>query len=116
MCLAGCKQNAAKRQAGQETVIYFFHNNPCESCHEDEKFREMVRDDIVGERPADAYRIEAYYAYSLDARDRLEELMKEYNISKEEITYPFAAVDGHFLYGYEEIEEELYQYLSSGTE
>ena len=43
---AGKKEADADTEP-EKTVIYFFHNNPCESCHEGEKFRELVRDTLV---------------------------------------------------------------------
>lgn len=100
----------------EKTVIYFFHNNPCESCHEGEKFRELVRDTLAEKQDSIPWVIEEYYVYRPENKEKLYRLMEERGISREDITYPLAIIGNRCLTGYTQIGEELYDSLKEAAE
>ncbi len=66
---AGKKEADADTEP-EKTVIYFFHNNPCESCHEGEKFRELVRDTLAEKQDNIPYWIDEYYIYRPENKEK----------------------------------------------
>ena len=88
-------------------MIYFFHNNPCESCHEGEKFRELVRDTLAEKQDNIPYWIDEYYIYRPENKEKMNRLMEERGISQENISYPLAIIGERCLIGYTQIREEL---------
>ena len=57
-----CGQRGKKRlmrTRNRKNSDLFFHNNPCESCHEGEKFRELVRDTLAEKQDNIPYWIDA---------------------------------------------------------
>ncbi|WP_455615824.1 glutaredoxin domain-containing protein [Eisenbergiella sp.] len=100
----------------EKTVIYFFHNNPCESCHEGEKFRELVRDTLAEKQDSIPYWIEEYYIYRPENKEKLNRLMEEQGIPQEDISYPLAIIGDRCLTGYTQMEEELYDSLKAAAE
>lgn len=100
----------------EKTVIYFFHNNPCESCHEGEKFRELVRDTLAEKQDSIPYWIEEYYIYRPENKEKLNRLMEERGIPQEDISYPLAIIGDRCLTGYTQMEEELYDSLKAAAE
>ena len=91
----------------QEVVIYFFHNNPCESCDETNKFREILEKEFSQNEVTVRYTIQSYYSYQTEGRTKLNLMLERFGLSSEEITYPFAVVGEEYLSGYTEIEEGI---------
>lgn len=100
----------------EKTVIYFFHNNPCESCHEGEKFRELVRDTLAEKQDSIPWVIEEYYVYRPENKEKLYRLMEERGIPREDITYPLAIIGNRCLTGYTQMGEELYDSLKEASD
>ena len=91
----------------QEPVIYFFHNNPCESCDETNKLREILKKEFSQDEVTVKYTIQSYYSYQTEGRSIMNLMMERFGLSNEEITYPFAVVGEEYLNGYTEIEERI---------
>ena len=112
---AGKKEADADTEP-EKTVIYFFHNNPCESCHEGEKFRGLVRDTLAEKQDNIPYWIDEYYIYRPENKEKMNRLMEERGISQENISYPLAIIGERCLTGYTQIREELYDSLKLAAE
>ena len=112
---AGKKEADADTEP-EKTVIYFFHNNPCESCHEGEKFRELVRDTLAEKQDNIPYWIDEYYIYRPENKEKMNRLMEERGIAQEDISYPLAIIGERCLIGYTQIREELYDSLKLAAE
>ena len=61
LLVLGLLLTAGRGSAGEETspqeqdekvTVYFFHNNPCESCHEGKKFRDLASKTMEGRQTA----------------------------------------------------------------
>lgn len=115
MRVTGQKEVTAETEP-EKTVIYFFHNNPCESCREGEKFRDLVRDVLTEKQDSIPYQVEEYFVYGAGNKEKLSRLMEERGISQEEITYPLAIIGNRCLIGYTQMEEELYDILKAAAE
>lgn len=118
---AGCGSEAGEAgtqetEAQQEKVtIYFFHNNPCESCHEGQKIRELAAKVMEGREDPIPYQTEEYYAYRTDGKAKLERLAEELGIPEEELSFPMVIIGNRWVSGYTRIEEELYDCLAEAA-
>lgn len=118
---AGCGSEAGEAgiqetETQQEKVtIYFFHNNPCESCHEGQKIRELAAKVMEGREDPIPYQTEEYYAYRTDGKAKLERLAEELGIPEEELSFPMVIIGNRWVSGYTRIEEELYDCLAEAA-
>ena len=108
---AGCGSEAGESEtqeteAQQERVtIYFFHNNPCESCHEGQKIRELAEKVMEGRENPIHYQTEEYYAFRTDGKQKLERLADELGIPDEDLSFPMVIIGNRWVSGYTRIEE-----------
>lgn len=99
---AGCGSEAGESEtqeteAQQERVtIYFFHNNPCESCHEGQKIRELAEKVMEGRENPIHYQTEEYYAFRTDGKQKLERLADELGIPDEDRSAAAPTAGLHF--------------------
>lgn len=118
---AGCGSKAGESEtqeteAQQERVtIYFFHNNPCESCHEGQKIRELAEKVMEGRENPIHYQTEEYYAFRTDGKQKLERLADELGIPDEDLSFPMVIIGNRWVSGYTRIEEELYDCLAEAA-
>ena len=124
LLVLGLLLTAGRGSAGEETspqeqdekvTVYFFHNNPCESCHEGKKFRDLASKTMEGRQTAIPYQIEEYYVYRTDGREALDRLVQELGIPEEEVSYPMVIVGNRWITGYTRMEEELYDCLAQAA-
>ena len=108
LLLGGCAAGTHREEA--DNTLYFFHNNPCESCHEDRVFSDLVHTLLPDASPA----IRPYYIYDSSARAVLQELLDRYAIEGD-LTYPLAVYRGHFLFGYDAISRQLPDLWKEGS-
>ena len=111
----GAAEETVSQEQNEKVTVYFFHNNPCESCHEGKKFRDLASKTMEGRQPAIPYQIEEYYVYRTDGRAALDRLVQELGIPEEEVSYPMVIVGNRWITGYTRMEEELYDALAKAA-
>ncbi len=104
LLLGGCQPAAQD----QPVKVYFFHNNPCESCDELGKLETLLQG---LELPKDVkFELREYRAYSPEQAQAVKNL-KAYLGSPQVIPYPLMVVGDRVLAGYEEIGQGFPQAL-----
>ena len=104
LLLGGCQPAAQD----QPVKVYFFHNNPCESCDELGKLETLLQG---LELPKDVkFELREYRAYSPEQAQAVKNL-KAYLGSPQVIPYPLVVVGDRVLAGYEEIGQGFPQAL-----
>lgn len=84
--------------------ILFIHNNPCESCHEVDKFAESVREQFGEAGVPFHYDIIGYYAYGTEGAEKVKELKSQFGISDQDMLYPMVVIGDRYLLGSSSVE------------
>lgn len=114
--LTGCGADTGQEESGKEKPeVLFVHNNPCESCDEEGRFREIL-DEAIREGNMDiTCRMRTYYAYREDGRKMAEQAMAYFGLEQSQVLYPIVVIGDHYLLGYDQIRQELGQVLETVT-
>lgn len=83
--------------------VYYFYNNPCETCHEVENFAAAVRETFGSEGAPFHYNIIGYYVYKAEGASKVEEAKAHFGISDQEISYPLVVAGDAYLMGEEKV-------------
>lgn len=106
--LFGCGQESVKEKTGEEkTEVVFIHNNPCESCDEEGRFREILDEAIREKNIEISCRVRSYYAYREDGRKMTEQAVEYFGLDQGDVLYPVVVIGDHYLLGYDQIRQEL---------
>ena len=117
LCLAALMSpGVSGSESGERLRVEFIHNNPCVSCQEDKKFADMVREQFSEEGAGFHYDIIAYYAYSEEGREKVEEFQEKFGVSDKERLYPLVAVGEECLIGRSAVEEGIRELMEKTWE
>lgn len=106
--LVGCGQKPDEEAVTEQKMkLLFIHNNPCEACDEEGRFREILDQVIQEENIEISCRVQTYYAYREDGRKQAEQAMEYFELEQSEILYPILIVGDDCLLGYDQIRQEL---------
>lgn len=93
---------------GKEVVmIYFFHDNPCESCHEEEVFIDIVKQQILPLKEQYPYEFQIFSTMQTKGRETYLSMLEERAIDKTKVSCPLMIIGNQYVVGYEEIEEKI---------
>lgn len=93
---------------GKEVVmIYFFHDNPCESCHEEAYFIDIVKQEILPLKEQYPYEFQIYSTMQTQGRETYLSMLEERAIDKAKVSCPLMIIGDQYVVGYEEIEEKI---------
>ena len=93
-------------------TIWFFFENVCASCHEEENFYDLFNRCVTTEEKASiSYDIRTYNVFRSADEDVYEKALKESGKEKADVTLPVLYIDGKWLSGYDKIEQELHSVL-----
>lgn len=100
-------------KAEQKThTIWFFFENVCASCHEEDDFYDLFNRCVTAEEKASiSYDIRTYNVFKSADEAVFEETLKENGKVKTDVTLPVLYIDGQWLSGYDKIEKELHGVL-----
>ena len=90
---------SVKAEEEEVLEVYYFYNNPCETCHEVENFMADVRESFGTAGAPFQYNITGYYVYGNDGSKKIEEVKKQFSISDQEISYPLVVAGENYLCG-----------------
>lgn len=93
-------------------TIWFFFENVCASCHEEDDFYDLFNRCVTAEEKASiSYDIRTYNVFKSADEAVFEETLKENGKVKTDVTLPVLYIDGQWLSGYDKIEKELHGVL-----
>lgn len=93
-------------------TIWFFFENVCASCHEEDDFYDLFNRCVTAEEKASiSYDIRTYNVFKSADEAVFEETLKENGKEKADVTLPVLYIDGQWLNGYDKIEKELHGVL-----
>lgn len=102
--------------AGEKSTLQFFFENVCASCHEEDKFYELFNRCIsIEEKESLSYEIRTYNIFLESNREAYEDLCEKTGRDSDQVL-PALLLNGQWLNGYEEIEEQLHAVLIEGRE
>ena len=105
---------AEKGQAAGEGQIELFVLAPCESCHEEEKFRQEIADHLA-KAGIENQEYTVYNVYKENGASHFEKTVGKYGLGITLTDLPVAVVDGVAYQGsYQEISEAVVNYLETG--
>ncbi len=87
--------------------IYYFHDNPCEACHEDVKFMDMFNDITGDGKMGLNYNIYVEDIFKEKSKDLFQALCDRYDIAKDKRKTPSIFIGSIYLQGGDEIKKRL---------
>ena len=107
----GFAGNPVKAEEKTHT-IWFFFENVCASCHEEDDFYDLFNRCVTAEEKASiSYDIRTYNVFKSADEEVYEKTLKENGKEKGDVTLPVLYIDGQWLSGYDKIEQELHGVL-----
>lgn len=108
-------------EAKEVVMIYFFHDNPCESCHEEDYFIDIVKRQLLPHKEEYPYEFQVYSTMQTQGREKYLSMLEELSLDKTKASYPVMIIGDKLVSGYEEIEAEIFslvkdKYLSLEAE
>jgi glutaredoxin len=108
-------------EAKEVVMIYFFHDNPCESCHEEDYFIDIVKRQLLPHKEDYPYEFQIYNTMQTQGREKYLSMLEELSLDKTNVSCPVMIIGDQLVSGYEEIEAEIFnlvkdKYLSSEAE
>lgn len=108
-------------EAKEVVMIYFFHDNPCESCHEEDYFIDIVKRQLLPHKEEYPYEFQVYSTMQTQGREKYLSMLEELSIGETKISCPVMIIGDKLVSGYEEIEAEIFnlvkdKYLSLEAE
>lgn len=92
----------------RETVnLLFFHNNTCESCNEDEKFTQIVRDKLLAHKEEYPYEYQIINVFKTEGLEKYQETLKMLGVHEGEASFPLMVVGNSYVSGYDQISEKI---------
>lgn len=115
--LIGCGQKSnGEAVTEQKMKLLFIHNNPCEACDEEGRFREILDQVIQEEHIETGFTIQTFYAYQEEGRKLAEQTIEYFESRKGAVLYPILIVGDDCLLGYDQIRQELGRALEAASE
>lgn len=108
MLLAAVRGESFCLRARETRIVYFFYDNPCASCHEDEKIYELFREEFSEEeRAALHYELRAANVFERANYERYLRFCKAAGAEAGMAELPMLICGDIRLSGYDEIRKEL---------
>ncbi len=95
-------------EAKEVVMIYFFHDNPCESCHEEEYFIDIVKQQLLPHKEEYPYEFQIYSTMQTQGREKYLSILEEFSLGKTKVSCPVMIIGDQLVSGYEEIETEIF--------
>lgn len=103
-----------KGQTAEDGQIELFVLAPCESCHEEEKFRQEIADHLA-KAGMENQNYTVYNVYKESGAAHFEKTVGKYGLEITMMDLPTAVIDGVAYQGsYQEISEDVVNYLETG--
>ena len=107
---AGC---GFPSRAAAPRTIYFFYNNPCASCHEEEKIYEIFQETFSdGERKKWNYDLQAYNTFEPSNEAVMDRILQKIGLARKDVTLPILIAGSKVISGYDAIRSEIRDVMS----
>lgn len=107
---AGC---GFPSRAAAPRTIYFFYNNPCASCHEEEKIYEIFQETFSdGERKKLNYDLQAYNTFEPSNEAVMDRILQKIGLARKDVTLPILIAGSKVISGYDAIRSEIRDVMS----
>ena len=90
---------SVKAEEDEYLDVYYFYNNPCETCHEVENFSADLRESFGSAGAPFHYNVIGFYIYGNEGSEKIKEVKKHFGISDQEISYPLVVAGENYLCG-----------------
>ena len=97
-------------------TIYYFYNNPCETCHEVENFSADLRESFGSAGAPFHYNVIGFYIYGNEGSEKIKEVKKHFGISDQEISYPLVVAGENYLCGETKVKNGVRQMMEKAWE
>lgn len=97
-----------RAEAKEVVMIYFFHDNPCESCHEEEYFIDIVKRQLLPHKEEYPYEFQVNSTMQTQGREKYLSMLQELSLDKTKVSCPVMIIGDRLVSGYEEIEAEIF--------
>ena len=110
-CNRGGKAPVEPEADTQVITAYFFYEEVCEPCNDDEfRFNSIVRDQIPMEDLIRfPVRFLSFNTYETAGGSLFLKITEEYEIDKNDLTLPVLILEGNVLQGYDSINRNIYR-------
>jgi len=96
-------------------VVELYYLNPCESCDEDEEFKQAIWKELDEQKIDVPFSMKTYNVFQDDARKHMEEVSQRYGLEINIANVPAALIEGQLYTGiYQKIGEQLATYFVEG--
>ena len=100
-------------EKGINRTAYFFFNNPCASCHEEDEIYEIFHETFPeNERASLSVEIQTVNVFEPSERTRMEELLQAAGLDEKDIDLPALLAGNRVLSGYDSIRSGIRELLS----
>ncbi|MBQ7839768.1 MAG: hypothetical protein IJ390_04680 [Lachnospiraceae bacterium] len=111
--MTGCRYPEAVKEP-VTTKVVIIHNNPCESCREEEKLQELFSE-LVPQNASGEFSLKVLYAYHGEGAELVEKAAGYFDVEKKDIIYPFVIAGDQYLMGSRQMEDELTSLLTAAS-
>lgn len=95
-------------RAAEPRTVYFFYNNPCASCHEEDKIYEIFHETFSdGERKSLNYDLQAYNTFEPSNEAVMDRVLETIGTSRQDVTLPILVAGTNVLSGYDVIRSKV---------
>lgn len=110
-------ENGEDKNGSKEVKVELFYNGPCESCKENEKFDQAVRENILKLNQEAKITCIAYNVFKEQDKEYMDKRIKTLGIAESDAKVPFALMDGEVYKGsYDEIGSQIGKDISDRRE
>lgn len=110
-------ENGEDKNGSKEVKVELFYNGPCESCKENEKFDQAVRENILKLNQDANITCIAYNVFKEQDNEYMDKRIKTLGIAESDAKVPFALMDGEVYKGsYDEIGSQIGKDISDRGE
>ena len=107
---AGC---GFPSRAAAPRTIYFFYNNPCALCHEEEKIYEIFQETFSDvERKKRNYDLQAYNTFEPSNEAVMDRILQKIGLARKDVTLPILIAGSKVISGYDAIRSEIRDVMS----
>ena len=96
--------------------VYYFYNNPGETCHEVENFSADLRESFGSAGAPFHYNVIGFYIYGNEGSEKIKEVKKHFGISDQEISYPLVVAGENYLCGETKVKNGVRQMMEKAWE
>lgn len=106
--VAGCSHVEEQEKAEAETVDFiFFHETGCGSCDGEKEFRDIVSEQISPYKEIRPYTLSFYNMFKSEERKEGAEVLAQYGLDAEKLSYPVMILDGEVYERMDEIRQNI---------